>query len=35
MGNHRMEHCRLQVNTTSPIMLEVVVVETQKQPIGI
>jgi len=27
MGNHKMEHRRTQVNTTSPIMLEVVIVK--------
>jgi hypothetical protein len=30
MGNHRMEHHRSQINTTSPIVLEVTVVETHK-----
>ncbi len=32
MGNHRMEHCCIRINTTSPIMSKVVVVETQRQP---
>jgi hypothetical protein len=35
MGNHKMEHCRTQVNTTSLRVLEAAVVETQRQPIGI
>jgi hypothetical protein len=34
MGNHIMEHCP-QVNTTSPIVLEVTIIETQKQPTGV
>ncbi len=33
MGNHRMEHRRhLQVNITSPIMLEMITIEAQRQP---
>ncbi len=35
MGNHRIEHYRPQVNTTSPIMSEATIVETQKQHVGI
>jgi hypothetical protein len=36
MGNHKMEHRRhLQVNITSPIVLETRVVETWRQPIGV
>jgi hypothetical protein len=33
--HHIMEHRRPRVNTTSPIVLIVVVVETQKQPTGV
>jgi hypothetical protein len=32
MGNHIMEHRRPQINTTSPIVSKVVVIETQIQP---
>jgi len=35
MGNHKMEHCRTRVNTTSPRVLKATVVETQRQPVGI
>ncbi len=36
MGNHKIKHRRhLQVNITSPIMLEMPVVETRRQPIGV
>jgi len=31
MGNHILEQCGSRINTTSPIMLEVAVVETWKQ----
>ncbi len=31
MGNHKLEHRRIRVNTTSPIVSEMVVVETRKQ----
>jgi hypothetical protein len=32
MGNHQMEHHQTQINTISPRVLEVTVVETRKQP---
>ncbi len=32
MSNHKMEHRQPRINTTSPIVSKVVVVETQKQP---
>ncbi len=32
MGNHIMEHHCPQINTILPIMLEVTIVETWKQP---
>ncbi len=32
MGKHRMEHYRPQINTTSPIVTEAAIVETQRQP---
>jgi hypothetical protein len=32
MGNHKMEHHRPQVNTTSSIMLKLAIVETRKPP---
>jgi hypothetical protein len=35
MGNHRMEHRRTRINTTSPIVSEVVVVETRRQSTGV
>jgi len=35
MGNHRMEHYHPQVTTTSLIMSEATVVETQRQPTGV
>jgi len=35
MGNHRMEHHRPQVNTTSPIMSKAIAVETRRQPAGV
>jgi hypothetical protein len=34
MGNHRIEHRCLQVNITSPIMSEPVIVETWRQVTG-
>jgi len=35
MGNHKLKQCQYQVNTTSPIVLEMVVLETQKQHVEI
>jgi hypothetical protein len=35
MGNHKMEHRRPQINTTSLIMSEVAIVETWIKPTGI
>ncbi len=35
MGDHRMEHRRPRINTTSPIVSKFVIVETQRQPTGI
>ncbi len=35
MGNHILEHCQTRVNTTSPRVLKVVIVETQRQHVGI
>jgi len=37
LGNHRLEHCQTKINTTStsPIVLDATIVETQKQPPGI
>jgi hypothetical protein len=35
MGNHRMEHNQPRVNTTSRIMLEMTIVETQRQHVGV
>jgi hypothetical protein len=35
MGNHRMEQCRPRINTTPPIMPEVVVVETWRNHVGV
>jgi hypothetical protein len=35
MGNCRMEHCRSCVNIAPTILLEVIVVETRKQHVGI
>ncbi len=35
MGNHRLEQRWFWVNTTSPIMLETVVIETRRQHAGI
>jgi hypothetical protein len=35
MGNHRMEHCQIEINTTSLRVLELVVVETRRQHVGI
>jgi hypothetical protein len=35
MGNHKLEHCRSQVNTTPPIILEATIVETQKQHVRV
>jgi len=35
MGNHRLEHRRFHVNIVPPIVLEVVVVETHKQHVGV
>jgi hypothetical protein len=32
MGNHKMGHHPTQINTSSPRMSEVAIVETQKQP---
>jgi hypothetical protein len=34
MGNHKLEHRRIKVSTTSPKVLEAIVAETRKQPIG-
>jgi hypothetical protein len=31
MGNHKMEHCWTQVNTTSPIMSKATIIKTQRQ----
>jgi len=35
MNNHRLEQCQSQVITTSPIILEVTVVEIWKQDVGV
>ncbi len=32
MGNHKLEQHQSRVNTTSPIVSEVAIVETRKQP---
>jgi hypothetical protein len=35
MGNHKLEHCRIKVNATSPKVLKTTIVETRRQPTGI
>jgi hypothetical protein len=35
MGNHKMGHHQIQVNSTSPRMLKTSIVEIRKQPTGI
>jgi hypothetical protein len=35
MGNHWMEQCHPQISTTLPIMLEVAIVETRRQPVEV
>jgi hypothetical protein len=35
MGNCRFEHCRFHINIVPPIMLEVVVVEIDKQHVEV
>jgi len=35
MGNHKMEHCKTQINLISPRMSKVVIIEIRRQPIGI
>ncbi len=35
MGNHIMEHHHFRINTTSPIVLEVTIVETWRQHVGV
>jgi hypothetical protein len=35
MGNHIMEHCKIQVNLVSPRVSEVAITEIKRQPIGI
>ncbi len=35
MGNHKLEQHQSRVNTTSPIVSEVAIVETRKQPVEV
>ncbi len=35
MGNHKLEQHQSRVNTTSPIVSEVAIVETQRQHVGV
>jgi hypothetical protein len=35
LGNHKLEHRWIKINTTSPKVSKVVAIETQKQHIGI
>jgi hypothetical protein len=34
MGNQKMGHCHIQINSTSLKMLEATIVEIRKQPSG-
>jgi len=35
MGNHKLERHQFQINTTPPIVLEMIIIETQRQHDGI
>jgi hypothetical protein len=35
MGSHKLEHRWIKISTTSPKVLEMIVIETWRQPIGI